>query len=127
LTGHLVLSTLHAKDTIGCLYRLLEFGIPLEEIKQTLLGVVSQQLHDLTCPYCGNDCSIQCMTRRNTRRMGIYEVLVGDVLDEVLTEVEQKKHHRTQFPKLKDYLIRAAAMGFVPTQPIAVGKEKQYE
>lgn len=44
LTGHLVLTTIHSKDTIGCLYRLLDLGISLEDLKQTVLGVVAQRL-----------------------------------------------------------------------------------
>lgn len=44
LTGHLVLTTMHAKDTIGCIYRLLDFGVSLEDIRQTLRGIVAQAL-----------------------------------------------------------------------------------
>ncbi|MGG0658604.1 competence type IV pilus ATPase ComGA [Rummeliibacillus pycnus] len=44
LTGHLVLTTIHSKDTIGCLYRLLDLGVSLEELKQTVLGIVAQRL-----------------------------------------------------------------------------------
>lgn len=127
LTGHLVLSTLHAKDTIGCIYRLLEFGLKLEELKQTLLGVVSQQLCDLICPFCGVDCTIQCMLRRNNRRMGIYEALLGEDLEKVMVEIQQKSDHETRFPKLNDYLIRAAALGFVPLQPIDMHVRNHYE
>ncbi|MGM7701961.1 competence type IV pilus ATPase ComGA [Pseudalkalibacillus sp. Hm43] len=117
LTGHLVLSTLHAKDTTGCLYRLLEFGLKIEDLKQTLLGVVSQQLCDLVCPYCGNGCKIPCLVRRTNRRMGIYEVLVGGTLARVLEEVQLKNDHTAIYPKLNDYLVRAEAMGFISTQP----------
>lgn len=44
LTGHLVLSTVHAKDTVNCLYRLLDLGISLEEMRQALVGIVAQTL-----------------------------------------------------------------------------------
>ena len=44
LTGHLVLSTVHAKDTVNCLYRLLDLGISLEEMRQALIGIVAQTL-----------------------------------------------------------------------------------
>ena len=33
LTGHLVLSTIHAKDAVSCLYRLLDLGITLEDLR----------------------------------------------------------------------------------------------
>lgn len=47
LTGHLVLTSIHAKDTIGCIYRLLDFGISLQDIRQTLQAIVAQTLVDV--------------------------------------------------------------------------------
>ncbi|WP_052130289.1 competence type IV pilus ATPase ComGA [Ureibacillus sinduriensis] len=44
LTGHLVLSTIHAKDTVNCIYRLLDLNISLEEIRQAVIGIVAQTL-----------------------------------------------------------------------------------
>lgn len=44
LTGHLVLSTLHAKDTEGTIHRLLEMGLTKVEIEQTLIAVASVKL-----------------------------------------------------------------------------------
>lgn len=44
LTGHLVLSTLHAKDAIGTIHRLLDMDIKPIEIEQTLLAVAALEL-----------------------------------------------------------------------------------
>ena len=44
LTGHLVLSTVHAKDTVNCIYRMLDLSISIEELRQTLVGIVAQSL-----------------------------------------------------------------------------------
>lgn len=44
LTGHLVLTTVHAKDNEGVIYRLLDLGVRKEELKQTLSGIFSQRL-----------------------------------------------------------------------------------
>ncbi len=44
LSGHLVLSTIHAKDTVNCIYRLLDLNISLDEIRQALVGIVAQCL-----------------------------------------------------------------------------------
>lgn len=44
LTGHLVLSTIHAKDTVNCIYRLMDLNISIEEIRQALIGIVAQSL-----------------------------------------------------------------------------------
>lgn len=44
LTGHLVLSTIHSKDPVGCLYRMLDFGISLEELRQSVICISTQRL-----------------------------------------------------------------------------------
>ncbi|MCF6408452.1 Flp pilus assembly complex ATPase component TadA [Alkalihalobacillus sp. EGI L200015] len=127
LTGHLVLSTLHAKDTIGCLFRLLEFGLKLEDLKQTLLGIVSQRLCEIECPYCGSDCSLYCILRRKNRRMGIYETLQGELLKETMASIEKRESNFKRFPQLDDYHIRAMAMGYTPLRPFGVKKAIGYE
>ena len=50
LTGHLVLATVHAKNAVGCLYRLMDLGISIEEMKQAVIGIMAQTLvywHDI--------------------------------------------------------------------------------
>lgn len=44
LTGHLILSTVHSKDPVGTIYRMLDFGVSLEELRQTIVCVTSQRL-----------------------------------------------------------------------------------
>lgn len=44
LTGHLVVSTIHAKDSISCLYRLMDLGVSIDELRQTIIGIVAQVL-----------------------------------------------------------------------------------
>ena len=44
LTGHLVLSTIHAKNALGVIYRLKELGINESELKQVLRLVSNQRL-----------------------------------------------------------------------------------
>lgn len=44
LSGHLVVTTVHAKDPLGTLYRMIDFGITIEELRQTVACVSSQRL-----------------------------------------------------------------------------------
>ncbi|MBF2536776.1 competence type IV pilus ATPase ComGA [Listeria marthii] len=74
LTGHLVLSTVHAGDAYGVLLRLLEFGISSEELAQCLLGISFQQLVHLHCTFCGAKCHPLC-THLERKRTALYEVL----------------------------------------------------
>lgn len=43
-TGHLVLTTVHAKDPLGCFYRMMDFGISAEELRQTAVCISAQRL-----------------------------------------------------------------------------------
>ena len=52
LTGHMLLTTLHARDSITALFRLLEMGIPAYLLAATLTGIVSQRLVRRVCPFC---------------------------------------------------------------------------
>lgn len=52
LTGQLVLSSVHANDTVGALFRLLDLGIGPFLISATLLGIVSQRMARRVCPHC---------------------------------------------------------------------------
>ncbi len=52
LTGHLVLSSIHANDTIGVIFRLLDFGIEPFLITSSLIGIVAQRMVRRVCPHC---------------------------------------------------------------------------
>lgn len=56
LTGQLVLSSIHAPDAVGTLYRLLDLGIETYVLNSALLGLVSQRLVRKTCQYCLEPC-----------------------------------------------------------------------
>src|SRR5499433_387796 len=52
MTGHLVLSTLHATDAISALLRLAELGVGRSILASALIGIVGQRLVRLNCPAC---------------------------------------------------------------------------
>jgi type IV pilus assembly protein PilB len=52
LTGHLVLSTLHANDTVGALLRLLDLNIEPYILNSALIGIVAQRLVRKSCQFC---------------------------------------------------------------------------
>src|SRR6266850_1047635 len=52
MTGHLVMSTLHATDAISALLRLEEIGVARSVLASALIGVVAQRLVRLNCPVC---------------------------------------------------------------------------
>jgi general secretion pathway protein E len=52
LTGHLVLSSVHANDTIGVIFRLIDLGIEPFLISSSVIGVLAQRMVRRVCPYC---------------------------------------------------------------------------
>ena len=52
LTGHLVLSSLHATESVAALYRLLDMGIESFLIASSVTAVVAQRLVRRNCPNC---------------------------------------------------------------------------
>jgi general secretion pathway protein E len=52
LTGHLVLSSVHANDSVGALFRLLDLGVEPFLVSSALIGVVAQRLVRRVCPHC---------------------------------------------------------------------------
>ncbi len=52
LSGHLLLSTIHAQDAVGAISRLLELEIDSSRIASSVSGILSQRLVRQTCPNC---------------------------------------------------------------------------
>lgn len=52
LTGHLVFSTLHSNDSLGCVNRLINLGIDSYLLSLVLQMVISQRLLRKLCPHC---------------------------------------------------------------------------
>src|SRR5215831_13385154 len=100
MTGHLVLSTLHATDSISAVLRLSELGVDRTVLASALIGVVAQRLVRLNCAACAEPdfprpfylqhlsipetclselrqskgCS-QCKSSGSRGRIGLYELL----------------------------------------------------
>lgn len=52
LTGHFVLSSVHATDAVSTLYRFIDMGIEPFLIAASLIGIVGQRLVRRTCDHC---------------------------------------------------------------------------
>lgn len=52
LTGHLVLTSIHANDSIGAVLRLIDFGVEPFLVTSAVIGTVAQRLVRKVCPYC---------------------------------------------------------------------------
>jgi general secretion pathway protein E len=52
LTGHLVLSSVHANDTVGVLFRLIDLGVEPFLICSAVICIVAQRMVRRVCPNC---------------------------------------------------------------------------
>jgi general secretion pathway protein E len=58
LTGHLVLSSVHANDTVSTIIRMIDLGIEPFLISSALIGVIAQRMVRRVCPYCSRPAEI---------------------------------------------------------------------
>jgi len=52
LTGHLVLSSVHANNTVGAMFRLLDLGVGAFLVSSALIGIIAQRMVRRVCPSC---------------------------------------------------------------------------
>ncbi|MCK6511700.1 Flp pilus assembly complex ATPase component TadA [Myxococcota bacterium] len=124
LTGHLVITSIHANSALGTLVRLRDMGIEPFLIANTVTGVVSQRLVRRICPHCrevvkyhrnlilplgifeqpdppeyfefyrGKGC-VHCNFLGYRGRVGVFEVLrIDETLRPMLAIDEQSVHLR---------------------------------
>lgn len=93
LTGHLVLSTIHAKDTVNCIYRLMDLSISIDEIRQSLIGIVAQDLVPI---------------REDDDRKAVYEILKDLQLFEAITATLRGEMYSMPDNERLPYLMQQA-------------------
>lgn len=85
LAGSLIFSTLHAKNAINTIVRLLDMGVEPFFIATALTGVVSQRLVRLLCKICKGKGCVQCGNAGYKKRTGIFEILkINDSLRQLI-------------------------------------------
>lgn len=93
MTGHLVLSTLHANDSATTLPRLLDMGIEPFLVASTVNIVIAQRLVRKICPKCRVSYSI---TPEEKQLLEEEEVLKDRILSRGIKSITQIKWYRGQ-------------------------------
>lgn len=110
LTGHLLIATIHAKNTRGVIARLQELSISDEQLRQTIVGIISQRLVAKYCPLCGGRCQSHCQFFAPlNKRAVLFELLAGTALQDLLFGYTQHQPYQS----LNDKLRKAWAYGFI--------------
>lgn len=99
LTGHLVLTTLHAKDTVNCIFRLADLGVSIEQLRQAIIGIVSQ-----------------CLIQIGNRQAALFEILSDKNLEEAFNEIINGREYQLPINKTLSYQReKLEVKGFVPS------------
>ncbi|GEL06930.1 competence type IV pilus ATPase ComGA [Salisediminibacterium halotolerans] len=114
LTGHVVFSTLHSKTASGAIKRMNDLGVPYRDLQEVLNGVVAQELVSLICPYCGEDCSLYCRMKRQSRRRAVYEILTASDLQQAIEQIKEQ----TAYPEKRNHALQGQinkgyALGYI--------------
>jgi type II secretory ATPase GspE/PulE/Tfp pilus assembly ATPase PilB-like protein len=75
LTGHVVLSSIHANDAIGVLFRLIDLGIEPFYLGTALVCCISQRIVRRICPHCKEP------YEPNVEEKVIYEREIGELTE----------------------------------------------
>ena len=70
ITGRVLLSTVHARDAVGVITALRNWGLPDPEIAETLGVVVAQRLVRRLCPHCRTRALPEAVDERWLRAVG---------------------------------------------------------
>ncbi len=76
-TGHLIFATLHTRDAIGVVARLLDLGLTGRQIANTLLLAIGQRLVRRLCPHCRRPTPI---TRSQAQHFAQYSLQPPNLL-----------------------------------------------
>lgn len=91
-TGHLVISTMHTRDSISSISRLLEMDIEPYLINSSLIGVISQKLVRKLCNNCRAEENLSCIKCNGNKydgRTAIYEIL--EINEDIKKCIQSKK------------------------------------
>lgn len=100
LTGHLVISTVHAKNALRTVDRLIDLGISREKLKQTLIAIIALQL-------------ILIQSHAENERVAIAEILDSNNLNYTIKGEEE----RVKLTSFKDLKRKAHAYGYISEKP----------
>ncbi|MFT8362152.1 MAG: competence type IV pilus ATPase ComGA [Sporolactobacillus sp.] len=112
LSGHLVLSTVHASHAVTAIQRMDELGISRFDLREVLVGIVGQRLATIQCPICGAVCKPGCPNRNHPKRTGIFEILAGMPLHELLAS-QTYRPLRSNYKTIEEYIEEGISRGWI--------------
>ena len=105
MTGHRVLTTIHASDTFSAIDRLLELGVSRELLSRNLRCIVSQRLVRKVCAQCKTNTINECVCRGSgyQGRQALMEILMITPVMAKLIRAEADKEELLQESRIDGY------------------------
>ncbi len=150
ITGHLVLSTLHTKNAVSTIARLLDMGVEAEYINAALVGVIAQRLVKKICSNCktpylptkeeslmfteteknrlyyGRGCE-HCNYTGSQERLLVSEVLVlNDSVKGLISKGLEQEQFKKEIEKIHNDTLRANCRIFLLQGLISLEEFKQF-
>ncbi|MDD5019049.1 MAG: GspE/PulE family protein [Candidatus Omnitrophica bacterium] len=96
LAGSMIFSTLHARDAVNTIVRLLDMGVEPFFLATALTGVVTQRLVRLLCKICKGKGCMQCANVGYKKRTGIFELLrINETMRQLILNKASSNELRT--------------------------------
>ena len=140
LTGHLVISTIHSRSSVGAVYRLMDLGVDRHIINYALRAILSQRLLRKVCDHCkesyaptkaeidfyikekgspplelvhGHKCDF-CHQTRYDGRVGVYEFMeVNDSVRDLISSNPSETEFVTKLTELGYKNMQLAGLDLV--------------
>ncbi|HAX73511.1 MAG TPA: competence protein ComG [Firmicutes bacterium] len=87
-TGHLVISTLHAKNISGTINRLLDLGMSLHDLQHAVIGIANQRL-----------------IKKDDQSKALFEILFGRDLEEWFQFYQNNHQKQLKYRQLSDEFL----------------------
>lgn len=112
LTGHLVLTTIHASTGVEVLTRLLDMGLEPYQVSSTLRGILTQRLVRICCSICQGQSTgcAACFHTGFARREALGELLwIDEAIQQLLLQKipTSELRQRLQLPLVASELYQA--------------------
>lgn len=119
MTGHLVLSTIHARDTVGTIFRLLDLGAEPYLVGSAMNLILAQRLIRLLCSNCKSG---RKPSPKQMHQMGSFGKNIGEIyypvgcpkcFDQGYAGRQGLYELLTMTDDLRDAILKSATMGAI--------------
>jgi len=93
LTGHLVISTVHSKDNLGTIHRIMDLGISVVDLMQATIGLINQRLIPL-----------------KDDKKAVLEICLGKSLEDLLEQIKDGTVKEITYTTIDEELLKWKAI-----------------